>query len=83
MASELYWLLILMGLSLIILGEVIILLPFLFDLPSMLKKLEELPQILIYVYRCDGFIFVTTPILIIISVILLLLGILKRMLPHA
>ena len=31
-----------------------------FDLPSMLKKLE-IPQILLYVYHSDGFVFVTSP----------------------
>ena len=82
MPSELFWLFILIGLLLIVLGEIIIILPFLFDLQSMLKKIEEIPQILIYVYHSDGFVFITSPILIIISVILLLLALLKRLPLH-
>jgi len=83
MPPEFCWLFILMGLSLILLGEVLILLPFLVDFPSVLKKLEGVPWILIYVYSSSDFCFVTSPILIIISVILVLLGALKRLLLHA
>ena len=82
MPSELFWLFILIGLLLIVLGEIIIILRFLFDLPSMLKKLEEIPWFLIYVYHSDGFVFITSPILIIISVILFLLALLKRLPLH-
>ena len=81
MPSELFWLFILIGLLLIVLGEIIIILPFLFDLQSTLK-IEEIPWLLIYVYHSDGFVFITSPILIIISVILLLLALLKRLPLH-
>jgi hypothetical protein len=43
-----------------------------------LPSLESVPWILLYVYRRDGFVFVTSPILIIISVLSLLWWILTR-----
>ena len=43
----------------------------------MLEKLEELPPILVYVYHHNGFYFVTSPILLIISVFFLLWRILR------
>jgi hypothetical protein len=53
----------------------------LFVAPLILEKmpsLESVPWIILYVYRSDGFVFVTSPILIIISIISLFLWILAR-----
>ncbi len=57
------------GIILIALGAILLALPILLErLPS----LEDIPWLLIYVYRSDGFTFVTSPILIIISLASLL-----------
>ncbi|MEM3040707.1 MAG: hypothetical protein QXG97_01610 [Nitrososphaerota archaeon] len=55
----------LLGVILIILGVVTFLLPYLLQ-ADLLKRLEELPPILVYVYRHDGFYLATSPILIVI-----------------
>jgi hypothetical protein len=53
------------GLILIILGVLLFIAPLLLErMPS----LEKIPWILFYVYRSDGFTFVTSPILILISI---------------
>ena len=54
------------GAILIILGVLLFIVPLLLErMPS----LEKIPWIIIYVYRSDGFTFVTSPILIIISIL--------------
>ena len=77
MNSDSYWLIILLGVSFILLGIALLLLPLLSRLPPILQKLKDLPPILVYVYQTNGFYFVTSPILIIISVILFLWRILR------
>jgi hypothetical protein len=67
----------LLGISFILLGIALVLLPLLSKLPDVLEMMQNLPTILIYVYHHNGFYFVTSPILIIISVILFLWRILK------
>lgn len=63
-----------LGILLLILGAILFVLPMLLDrLPS----LEKIPWILLYVYKSDGFVFVTSPILIIISLISFLLYLLR------
>lgn len=58
----------------LILGAIFLILPAVLErLPS----LERIPWIILYVYRSDGFVFVTSPILIIISVLSFLLYILR------
>ncbi|MEM3382865.1 MAG: hypothetical protein QXL52_06165 [Nitrososphaerales archaeon] len=75
--SEAYQFLMIYGVLFIIIGLTLILLPILANyLPSM-EKLENLPPILIYVYRGDNFYFVTSPLLILISLVLLILYIVK------
>jgi hypothetical protein len=55
-----------MGLILILSGLVLVLLPIVVrHIPS----LDRLPWILVWVYRRDGFYFVTSPLLIIISLV--------------
>ncbi len=58
-----------LGIILIILGILLFIVPIL--LPR-IPSLEKIPWIIIYVYRSDGFIFVTSPILIIISILSIL-----------
>jgi len=64
----------LFGALLLVLGAILFILPMVLErLPS----LEKVPWIILYVYRSDGFVFVTSPILIIISVLSFLLYILR------
>jgi hypothetical protein len=65
------------GISLIIIGFVLII------LPNMLKyiarvDLEKIPWFLLYVYKKDNFVFATSPILIIIGITSLLWAFLHR-----
>jgi uncharacterized membrane protein len=64
-----------LGIILMVLGALLFVAPLVLErLPS----LESVPWIFLYVYRRDGFVFVTSPILIIISVLSLLWWILTR-----
>jgi len=64
-----------LGIVLMVLGALLFIVPLILDkMPS----LESVPWILLYVYRRDGFVFVTSPILIIISILSLLWWILTR-----
>ncbi len=60
-----------MGLILILSGIILVMLPF---IARHLPNLEKLPWILIWVYRKNGFYFVTSPLLIILSIISILLN---------
>ena len=60
-----------MGLILILSGVILVMLPF---IARHLPNLEKLPWILIWVYRKNGFYFVTSPLLIILSIISILLN---------
>ena len=65
----------LVGILCILLGVLLFLAPlFLEQLPS----LSNFPWILLYIYRRDGFVFVTSPLLLILSVISLLWWLLTR-----
>lgn len=55
-----------LGLLLIVSGLVLVLLPF---IARHLPSLDRLPWIIVWVYRRDGFYFVTSPLLIIISLV--------------
>ena len=55
-----------MGLILILSGLVLVLLPI---VARHIPSLDRLPWVLVWVYRKDGFYFVTSPLLIIISLI--------------
>ena len=57
----------LLGVLLIVLGVMVLLLPYLLQ-ADLLRRLEELPPILVYVYHRDGFYFATSPLLLIVSV---------------
>ena len=56
-----------LGLFLVILGLILLLIPL---MVKAMPKLENLPPILLYVYRGDGFTFVTSPLLIVIFILL-------------
>gem|GEM_PF-877389 len=71
---EAYQSLTIMGILLILIGVILVLLPI---IANYLPSLEKLPPILVYVYRSDNFYFVTSPLLILISLILLILYIMK------
>ena len=60
-----------MGLILILSGIILVMLPF---IARHLPNLEKLPWILIWVYRKNGFYFVTSPLLIILSIISIVLN---------
>ena len=55
-----------MGLILILSSIILVILPF---IARHLPNLEKLPWIIVWVYRKDGFYFVTSPLLIILSLI--------------
>jgi len=65
----------LIGLILVILGFILILLPF---LSKFLPSIERIPSIIWWSYKRDNFYFATSPILIIISTISLILFIFSR-----
>ncbi|MGQ9679161.1 MAG: hypothetical protein ACUVV4_00095 [Candidatus Bathyarchaeia archaeon] len=64
-----------LGLMLIILGVILVALPF---ISRFIPNIERVPWILLWIYRKDGFIFVTSPLLIIISMISLIIHLLSR-----
>lgn len=64
-----------LGVLLIALGVVLVALPL---IARYLPSLEKVPPILLWVYRSDGFYFVTSPILIIISLASILLWLIRR-----
>ncbi|MEM0083894.1 MAG: hypothetical protein QW743_00165 [Candidatus Methanomethylicia archaeon] len=60
-----------LGIFFIVLGVIFILVPLLIKLiPSI--SIERIPWIILWVYRSNGFIFATSPILIIIGIIYLI-----------
>lgn len=64
-----------LGLVLIILGVILVALPF---ISRFIPNIERVPWILLWIYRKDGFVFITSPILIIISMISLIIHLLSR-----
>lgn len=64
-----------LGLLLIISGVILVALPL---LARHLPSLERLPWILVWVYRRDGFYFITSPLLVIVSIVSLVLRLLGR-----
>jgi hypothetical protein len=64
----------LLGVLLILLGIVFVALPYI----SKVIDVEKIPWIILYVYRSDGFVFATSPLLIILSLLSLLLAYLRR-----
>ena len=59
------------GLVLVALGLLTLLIPTMLE-SGILQWLNRIPPIFLYVYRGDSFVFVTSPILIVVSVLFLL-----------
>jgi cell division protein FtsX len=72
--TELYRPFTVLGLILMLLGAILLLLPLIL---RYLPEIEKLPSIILYVYRKGNFIFVTSPILIIISLISIIYYLIK------
>ncbi len=64
-----------LGLLLILLGFLLIMIPV---VSRSFPSLEKIPPIIWWTYRSDNFYFATSPILIIISIVSLLLFVLSR-----
>jgi len=64
-----------MGWILILLGVLLVALPY---LARLVPSIERLPWYIVYVYKSDGFMFATSPLLILLSVISLLWGYMRR-----
>jgi hypothetical protein len=62
------------GVLLIFLGVVFVALPYI----GRVVDVDKIPWIILYVYKSDGFVFATSPILIILSAISLILVYLRR-----
>jgi hypothetical protein len=56
-----------MGLLLVLVGVLLIVVPLLI---RHLPDLERLPWFILYIYRADGFFFATSPILLVVLVLL-------------
>lgn len=63
------------GIVLIVVGIILVILPF---IARHIPNLEKVPWIIIWVYKSNGFLFATSPLLIILTIISLILSILKR-----
>lgn len=65
----------LVGIVFIVAGIILVILPF---IAQHIPSLEKIPWILVWTYRSDNFVFVTSPILIIITIVSFILTYLKR-----
>ena len=65
----------LLGVVLIAIGIVLVALPV---IGKYIPSLEGIPWIVLWVYRSDGFVFATSPILIIISILSLAVHLIMR-----
>jgi len=63
------------GWVLILLGVLFVALPY---LARLVPSVERLPWYIVYVYRSDGFMFATSPLLILLSLFSLLWSYLRR-----
>jgi len=64
-----------LGLLLIASGVILVLLPV---IARYIPSIERVPWIILWVYKSDGFYFATSPLLIILSVLSLVLNVLGR-----
>jgi hypothetical protein len=64
-----------LGWTLILLGVLFVVLPY---LSRLVPNMERLPWYIVYVYRSDGFYFATSPLLILLSLLSMLWGYLRR-----
>jgi len=61
-----------LGFFLILIGVLLLAVPYVVKHLPTLERLEQIPWILLYVYRKDDFYFMTSPILLIVGVAYLL-----------
>lgn len=73
--NEFYHSLTLLGILLIILGVIIIAIPL---IARYAPSIEKLPPLIIWIYKKDNFYFATSPLLIIISLISIILYLISR-----
>ena len=67
------------GVTLILMGVALLIVPIIAKIiPTV--DLEKIPWPILYVYRNDGFVFITSPLLIIIGVAYFLLALLRHFL---
>ena len=67
------------GVTLILMGVALLIVPIITKIiPTV--DLEKIPWPILYVYRNDGFVFITSPLLIIIGVAYFLLALLRHFL---
>jgi hypothetical protein len=64
-----------LGWTLILLGVLFVVLPY---LSRLVPNMERLPWYIVYVYRSDGFYFATSPLLILLSLLSMLWGYVRR-----
>lgn len=64
------------GFMLIIVGIVLVALPL---IAKYVPSLEKLPWIILWIYKGDGFYFATSPLLIIISAVFIILRVIKSL----
>ena len=64
-----------MGWILILLGVIFVALPY---ISRIIPDIERIPWWILWVYRSNGFTFATSPLLIFISLLSILLNILRR-----
>jgi hypothetical protein len=64
-----------LGWMLILLGIIFVTLPY---LARLVPSIERLPWFVVYIYRSDGFYFATSPLLILLSILSLIWGYLRR-----
>jgi hypothetical protein len=64
-----------MGWVLILLGLLFVALPY---VAKVLPVVDKIPWWIIWVYRSDGFTFATSPILILISILSVVINLLRR-----
>ena len=62
-----------LGIALILVGVALVLLPII----GKYVDLSQVPPWLIYIYRSDGFVFVTSPLLLLLSVVALIIHLLR------
>ena len=62
-----------LGIALILIGVALVLLPII----GKYVDLSQVPPWLIYIYKSDGFVFVTSPLLLLLSVVALIIHLLK------
>jgi hypothetical protein len=64
-----------LGVLLIVVGAVLVALPL---IAKYIPNVDDVPWLILWVYRSDGFVFATSPILIIVSIMSLIIHLATR-----